>query len=193
MRGPRERRRRAPADRLYTYIYIYICIYREREGPRLSVTTVRKCAALTGSRLPNQAPAALHPSRQARGGTCRPPPLGMGPKKSGMKFTRGGVSSSSLKAPAMGLVPASREWDGALFPWGCRLLRPQSGQMCVTTSGPPWPTAWPRGVGYGTPRGPGRRQPGGGSVELPGATGRRPEPGCGPVPQPDSGRQFPAD
>ena len=33
----------------------------------------------------------------------------------------------------------------------------------------------------------------GGSVELPGATGRRPEPGCGPVPQPDSGRQFPGD
>ena len=47
-----------------------------REGPRLRVTTVRKCAALIGNRLPNQAPAALHPSRQVGGGPVAFPPWG---------------------------------------------------------------------------------------------------------------------
>ena len=65
---------------LYECIYIYIEREREKEGPRLRVMTVRKCAALTSSRLPNQAPAALHPSHQV-GGDLSPSPPGDGHEK----------------------------------------------------------------------------------------------------------------
>ena len=98
---------------------------REREGPRLRVTTVRKCAALTGSWLPNQAPAAPYPSRQAGGGPVALPP-GKGTNKSGMR-TRGGVPSSSLMVPAPRPNPASRGGDHPLPLWCLRLPRPQSG------------------------------------------------------------------
>ena len=47
---------------------------RGREGTRLRATTVRKCAAPTGSWPPNQAPAATYPSRQAGGGPVALPP-----------------------------------------------------------------------------------------------------------------------
>ena len=55
---------------------------KKREGPRLRATTVRKLAALTSSRLPNQAPAAPHPSRQAGGKRVALPP-GKGTKNPG--------------------------------------------------------------------------------------------------------------
>ena len=152
---------------------------KEREGPRLRVTTVRKCAALTGSRLPNQAPAALHPSRQA-GGDLSPPPLGMGTNKSGMKLTRGGMSSSSLKAPATGLVPASRVGNGALPSWGCRLPWSQSKLGRLAACGPPWPTPRPPGVGSGIPRKPGWRLPGGGQSSCRGPLGGATNPAAAP-------------
>ena len=91
---------------------------REREGPRLRVATVRivrrahrQPAAWSGS----SCPAPLTPSR---GGTCRPPPLGMGTKKYGMKLTRGGMPSSSLKPPATESVPASLGGKTNLAPLG---------------------------------------------------------------------------
>ena len=62
---------------------------REREGPRLRVTTVQKCAALTGSWLPNQASAAPYPFRQAGGGPVALPPGGWAQKIRDEAHTRG--------------------------------------------------------------------------------------------------------
>ena len=144
----------------------------------MRVTTVRKCAALTGSRLPNQAPAALHPSRQAGGGPVAPP--GDGHEKSRMALTRGGMSSSSLNAPATRLMPAPQVGNGALLSWSCRLPRSQSRLARLAACGPPWPTPHPPGVRSGIPRGPGWRLPGGGLSSCRGPLGGATNPAVAP-------------
>ena len=63
---------------MYIRVYIYIYIERERERERGTTLESRdcpvRCAALTASRLPNQAPAAPEPLDPGGGGPAAPPP-----------------------------------------------------------------------------------------------------------------------
>ena len=91
---------------------LFVNLERERErGTTLeSHDCPVRCAALTSSRLPNQAPAAPQPFDPGGGGASGPPLLGKGTKKSGTSL-RGGkkVLTVAERIPAReGARPVSR-------------------------------------------------------------------------------------
>ena len=111
LRLEREGGRGGEAERerslsLYIYIYIY---YRGRGTTLESHDCPVWCAALTSSRLPNQAPAAPHPFDPGGWGR-RPPPPGEGNEKV-RDVTQGGkkIFTIAVQIPAReGVRPVSR-------------------------------------------------------------------------------------